>query len=99
MSTPEIDRQIQQDIDAGIFKPDFERGMKRYADKYREAEIARRKLESERDAMLRVLRHCRLFIVDRKGYLPDEETERKWITQQIDMVIPQNADALPQGNP
>jgi hypothetical protein len=49
-----------------------------------------RKLERERDELRKVVRHCHLFIVERKGYIADESLERELIKQEIDALIPEN---------
>lgn len=51
MSTPEIVHQIQQDIEAGTSKPDYESAMKRYADKWRAAEKECRRLRAALQAI------------------------------------------------
>ena len=43
------------------------------------------------DTLRKVVRHCRLFIVDRKGYIADESLERELITQEIDAILSENA--------
>ena len=41
----------------------------------------------ERDEALKVLRHCKMFIVDRKGYHDNEEDEIKSLKEQITKVL------------
>jgi len=41
----------------------------------------------QRDTLAEVLRHCRLFIVERKGYIPNVDLERQLIEQKIDAAL------------
>ena len=49
------------------------------------------KLERDLDGLRKVVRHCRLFIVDRKGYVADEDMERELIKQEIDAILSENS--------
>jgi len=44
-----------------------------------------------RSAAVTALRHCRLFIVERKGYTDDEEVERETLKRTIDSILSENA--------
>ena len=43
-----------------------------------------------RSAAVTALRHCRLFIVDRKGYTNDEDVERETLKRTIDSILSEN---------
>lgn len=48
------------------------------------------------DSVIRTLRHCRLFIGERRGYRNSEEEERDDICRQLDEILSANVcDDLP----
>ena len=47
----------------------------------------RNEAREQRDRLAEALNHCRLFIVDRKGYIADESLERESLKQKIDETL------------
>jgi hypothetical protein len=50
---------------------------------------------TERDELIKVARHCRLFIGERRGYRNNEEMERDDICKRINALLPQNRELSP----
>lgn len=44
-------------------------------------------VKRQRDILVNALRHCRLFIVERKGYMSHEVLERQLIKEKIDTAL------------
>ena len=49
---------------------------------------------AERDKLRKALRHCRLYIVDRKGYTDNEEAERETLKRTIDSILSENVESI-----
>lgn len=54
------------------------------------------RIQKEMTEARRVLKHCRLFISERRGYRKSEEMERDAICADIAKILPQNDGAVRQ---
>jgi DNA gyrase/topoisomerase IV subunit B len=84
-------------------KADFARALECQRNEAREqarnADLRMNRAKRERDAaqaladsLRRAVRHCRLFIVEGKGYIADAALERESIKQEIDAILSENAN-------